>query len=128
MVSAMKLYRTILLVQGVYYLITAIWPLIDINSFMVVTGYKTDQWLVKTVGALLIPIALTLLSLRYLKADFRIGLILGSTSALAFIIIDFYYSVRNSIKDIYQIDGLAEILILLAWLYLAVFRGKEVNR
>lgn len=33
-------------IQGCYYLITLIWPLVHIKSFMAVTGYKRDVWLV----------------------------------------------------------------------------------
>jgi hypothetical protein len=59
----MKLTKYPIIVQSVYMLLTGIWPLVHIESFMVVTGPKADIWLVKTVGAMLIPIALTLLCL-----------------------------------------------------------------
>lgn len=39
--------------QGLFYLTSGIWPLIDMPSFEAVTGRKTDKWLVKTVGLLL---------------------------------------------------------------------------
>ena len=113
----MRLTNQLLLVQGVYTLLTAVWPLIDIDSFMAVTGYKTDQWLVKTVGALLIPISVTLLSLRHLS-DQRPAYLLGGLTAIAFIIIDFYYSTKNIIPDIYQVDGAIEIIFLGCWLYI----------
>jgi len=35
--------------QGLYWLVTGLWGLIDVHSFMKVTGPKTDIWLVKTV-------------------------------------------------------------------------------
>jgi hypothetical protein len=38
--------------QGVYYLLTGVWPLPSIGSFQRVTGPKTDLWLVRTVGVL----------------------------------------------------------------------------
>lgn len=41
------------LLQGLYYSISGIWPLLSIDTFMAVTGPKTDIWLVKTVGVLL---------------------------------------------------------------------------
>jgi hypothetical protein len=52
----MKLFRIVLWVQTIYYLLTAIWPLADIESFMLVTGRKTDIWLVKTVSVLLLAV------------------------------------------------------------------------
>ncbi len=50
----MPFLRHLLLVQGIYFLMTAIWPIVHLESFMIVTGYKTDQWLVQA-RALLIP-------------------------------------------------------------------------
>lgn len=38
--------------QGLFYLATGVWPLIHIDSFLAVTGSKTDLWLVYTVGLL----------------------------------------------------------------------------
>lgn len=39
--------------QGAFYLATGVWPLLHMRSFEAVTGEKTDDWLVETVGALL---------------------------------------------------------------------------
>lgn len=39
--------------QGLYFLVTGIWPLVHIKSFQWVTGPKVDLWLVKTVGVLI---------------------------------------------------------------------------
>ena len=38
--------------QGGYYLIMGAWPLVSLETFEMVTGPKTDHWLVQTVGAL----------------------------------------------------------------------------
>jgi len=38
--------------QGVYFLLTGIWPLLSMRTFEAVTGPKVDRWLVKTVGVL----------------------------------------------------------------------------
>ena len=116
----MRLLKYLIIVQAVYILLTALWPIIDIRSFMAVTGYKTDIWLVKTVGALLIPVALTLVMYLYIPTDRRPALMLGSGTAAAFICIDFYYALTDVIPDIYLADGLAEILFLACWLYIAL--------
>jgi hypothetical protein len=34
------------LVQGAFYVATGVWALVDLDSFMAVTGPKTDLWLV----------------------------------------------------------------------------------
>lgn len=120
----MRLLKYLIIIQAAYIFLTALWPIVDIRSFMAVTGYKTDIWLVKTVGALLIPVALTLALYLYISTDRRPALILGSGTAAAFICIDFYYALTDVISDIYLADGFAEILFLVCWLYIAVARPQ----
>jgi hypothetical protein len=52
---------TLSLVQGAFYAATGLWALVDLDSFMAVTGPKTDHWLVKTVGILVTVIGGVLL-------------------------------------------------------------------
>jgi hypothetical protein len=123
----MKIFRTLLITQSAYTFLTALWPLIHIESFLLVTGYKTDIWLVKTVGALLIPIAATLFSYLFTRTDRTPALILGAFTSLAFIVVDFYYSTKDIISDIYQLDGFVEIIFLALWIYLLAFRFREIK-
>jgi hypothetical protein len=95
---------------------------------MAVTGFKTDQWLVKTVGALLIPIAVTLISYLFIKTNPAPAFVLGSLTSIAFIWVDFYFSGKNIIPDIYQLDGWIELCFLLTWIYLASFRFGDIFR
>ena len=85
---------------------------------MQVTGFKRDVWLVKTVGALLIPVALCLCAQLYFKSDRRPAIVLGLLTALAFACIDFYYASNDVIPDIYFADGAVELIFLLAWIYI----------
>jgi hypothetical protein len=121
----MKLLKYLLIAQSAYIFITAVWPLVHIQSFMDVTGYKTDVWLVKTVGALLIPIALCLALYIFIHTDKRPALLLGSLTAVAFICIDFYYALNDVISDIYMADGLVEIVFLACWIY--VWRKENIE-
>ena len=68
-------------IQGLYYLITGIWPLVHMESFLAVTGPKTDLWLVQTVGALIAVIGAMLLA----SASGRVtwGALLSARSATA---------------------------------------------
>jgi hypothetical protein len=118
----MKTFRLLLWTQSIYTLLTALWPLIDIESFMFVTGYKTDIWLVKTVGALLIPVAFTLALHLFIDTDPRPAFLLGGLSCIAFICIDFYYSLGDVINDIYMADGFIQILFLITWLYIVMMK------
>jgi hypothetical protein len=115
----MKLFRYTILFQAAYTLITAVWPLIHIKSFMEVTGYKTDIWLVKTVGALLIPVSLCLLLLLFTRTDRRPAFVLGGLTAMAFACIDFYYASTDVISNIYMADGAIQLMLILVWSYLA---------
>jgi hypothetical protein len=119
----MKTFRILVIVQAIYTLITAVWPIVHIKSFMDVTGYKTDVWLVKTVGALLIPVSCCLFAYLFIDTDKRPALILGGFSSTAFISIDFYYSLTDVIPDIYLVDGFLQILFLLGWIYIAIRRS-----
>src|SRR3954447_24682329 len=49
--------QTILVVQGCYYLLLGLWSILDLDSFLVATGPKTDLWLVRTVSVLLVAVA-----------------------------------------------------------------------
>jgi hypothetical protein len=106
----------LLVTQASYYFITALWSLIHIDSFMFITGYKTDIWLVKTVGALLIPVSLTLASYIVLQTDQRPAMLLGVLSTLSFIGIDFYYYLRGVISYAYLADGVVQVAILIFWI------------
>ena len=52
---------TITRFQGVYYLLTGLWPLVHFASFEALSGRKRDRWLVRTVALLAAVIGLTLL-------------------------------------------------------------------
>lgn len=111
----MRLFRILLAVQAAYTFLTGLWPIIDIDSFMDVTGYKTDEWLVKTVGALLLPVSLCMIFHVFIRTDHRPAVVLASLTALAFVCIDFYYAINDIISDIYLADGVVELIFLILW-------------
>lgn len=115
-----KIYKTAGLIQGTYTLLTALWALIDINSFMEVTGPKSDTWLVKTVAVLLIPIGICFLAGLYLKSESLIVILVGITSSAGLAFIDFYYTTKGTIKWIYLVDGYLQILFSLVWIFLLI--------
>jgi hypothetical protein len=114
-----QLFRILLLVQATYYFLTALWPIVHIESFMLITGYKVDHWLVKTVGALLIPVSLTLFSYLFISTDKKPAIILGGGCAIAFSCIDFYYALSGTISSVYLLDGILELFLLLGWINVA---------
>ena len=111
-----KLYKYALLVQGMYVLLTAVWALADIQSFMFITGPKTDVWLVRTVAVLLICISLFFLLSSKKSEEPRVTLTaLVFSFGLAYI--DFYYTLTNTIRWVYALDGIVESMFGLLWLY-----------
>jgi hypothetical protein len=103
-------------VQGAYYLLTSLWPLVHLESFMWVTGPKVDTWLVKTVGILIGVIGAVVLSARWHRriSPEVYGLAVGS--ALGLTGIDVYYVVVGRISGVYLLDALAEVLLVGGWL------------
>ena len=98
------------------FLLTAVWALVDIQSFMVITGPKTDVWLVRTVAVLLICISLFFLLSSKKSEESRITLTaLVFSFGLAYI--DFYYTLNNTIRWVYALDGIVESMFGLLWLY-----------
>lgn len=101
-----KVYSLLLWVQGIYTLLTALWGILDIDSFMAVTGPKTDTWLVKTVSVVLAAIGITMT----VHASVKVGnmlpaTVLGLATSLGLAIIDFYSSGNGTISMVYAIDG-----------------------
>lgn len=123
----MKFFRILLGVQCIYTFITAVWSLVDIESFMLVTGYKTDIWLVKTVGAILVSISLCMATHLFIRTDHLPVVILAIFSSIGFICIDFYYALNDIISNVYLADGFAQILFLLGWFYLTFARLSVIR-
>lgn len=106
-------------------MITGVWPIVHLPSFLFVTGPKTDLWLVQTVGALLAVIgyALCVAGLRRTVTNEMVIVAVGCAAALA--IIDIVFVNRNVIGPIYLLDAAAEIVLVIAWVVCAVMNGTR---
>lgn len=112
------------MLQGVYYIATGLWPLLSMPSFESVSGPKTDEWLVRTVGLLVLIVGLVLMSAaiwRDLNAPARI-LGIGSAAGLAWI--DFFYAMRGVIWLVYMLDGVGEAGLVILWV-IALMRDRR---
>ncbi len=118
------LLRIVCFGQGLYFALTGVWPLVDMKSFMAVTGFKVDQWLVKTVGVLILVVGLVLLSAARARriSPEVLGLAVGC--ALGLTAIDVYYVLIDRIRDVYLLDALAEVALVTAWM-VAWFSAKR---
>jgi len=88
-----------------------------------VTGPKTDLWLVKTVGALVAVVGAALF-LDAIRGGVSGGIVLlGAASAAALGTVDVNYVSRGVISKVYLLDAAVEAVIALLWLT-AIFVGS----
>lgn len=110
-------------VQGLYFLATGVWPLVHVESFLAVTGPKTDLWLVYTVGTLVAVVGAVLLAAaRSGRVSPEVAL-LAVGSALALAAIDVTFVARRVIDPIYLADAAAEVVLVLWWAVAWARRG-----
>ena len=103
----------VLRAQGIYYVLTGLWPVIHMSSFEAITGPKVDDWLVKMVGLLAAVIGGTL-TLASQRAQRSLEILwLAVASAVAFTVIDVWYALAGRISPIYLGDAAVEIAIML---------------
>ncbi|MBF8965696.1 hypothetical protein I0P70_20760 [Pontibacter sp. FD36] len=103
--------------QGIYWTLTGVWPLLHMPSFLWVTGPKTDLWLVRTVGILIAVVGLVLLVAGFRQRVTSEVKWLGISGAAGLGFVSAYYPLRNVIWDIYLLDAVAELIIILLWLW-----------
>jgi hypothetical protein len=112
-------------IQGLYFLLTALWPLVNIESFQLVTGRKTDHlvtgdesdhWLVNTVALLILANAVVLLFAALVGRVATEVALLALTTALALATIDVVYVWRGAIPPVYLVDAAVELIFIALWL------------
>jgi hypothetical protein len=102
--------------QGAYFALTGLWAILDIDSFQRVTGPKTDLWLVKAVGMLVLVIGLVLIVAARPRALSSELVLLGGGSALGLAVIDIVYVAAGTIAPIYLFDAAAELVFVGLWI------------
>ena len=107
--------RRLAIVQGLFYVVSGVWPIAHIQSFEAVTGPKADRWLVKTVGVLVGVVGAVLLhAARHSRVTPEVRL-LASGCAGGLAAIDVVYVAKRRISPIYLLDAVAELAIAVAW-------------
>jgi hypothetical protein len=124
--SSSGLFTALLWVQGLYYLVTGVWPLVSIETFQMVTGPKTDHlvtgreadhWLVMTVGVLITASAIALLVAAWRRRNPPEVAVLAVAGAVGLTGIDVIYVARQAIAPIYLVDAAAEVVLIAAWAF-----------
>jgi len=101
--------------QGLFYVVTGLWPVLHFRSFEKVTGPKVDKWLVRTFGGLVAAVGATLIAGAFERRRSRALAILGIGSAMALGTADVWFSLRGRISKVYLGDAAAEGAIAAAW-------------
>jgi hypothetical protein len=109
----MKFVRVISFLQGLYYVITGGWPVVHLQSFMSFTGTKTDGRLVKAMGLLFVAIGIGLMINQTREKGI---VIIALLTPLFMAITDIYYATAGRISNVYYIDAMAEVVIMILWL------------
>jgi hypothetical protein len=122
MILESRLTRLLCWVQGAYFAVTGVWPIFHIASFEWLTGPKTDDWLVKTTGALITVIGLVLLTAAYQRKAHLQTAVLAIGSAVALALVDVIYATKGVISRIYLLDAGPEFLFAVLWLF--AIRGE----
>jgi len=123
-------------VQGAYFLVTGLWPLVSVDTFQMVTGQKTDHrgtehgdhWLVITVGVLVIAIAAPLHLAAWQRVLHSPTVVLAIASAIGLTAIDVIYVCRGAIPPIYLLDAGIEVLVLACWAVTLIGRRSVPHR
>lgn len=119
--------RRALIAQGLFYLATGLWPFVSLASFEWVTGPKTDDWLVHTVGLLLVAIAASLLTAAKTAEQTTAVAVAAIGAALALASIDVVYVSLGHIRGIYLVDAAIEVGFA-CWIFLALRSARAQRR
>jgi hypothetical protein len=90
------------------------------RTFEKVTGPKTDHWLVKTIGLMLVVIGLALITGGVRRTITPEMAILGVGTAGVLLGIDVFYVSIKKISRIYLLDAVAELILIVGWIAIYV--------
>jgi ABC-type cobalamin transport system permease subunit len=106
--------RSLVRAQGAYYAATGVWAVADRRSFELVTGRKTDYWLVRTVGVLAAAIGATLLVAARDDHPSAEALVLAVGAGASFTLVDLVYVARRRIGPVYLGDAALHVALAFA--------------
>ncbi|MFC4163401.1 hypothetical protein ACFOWU_07050 [Epilithonimonas zeae] len=102
--------------HGCYYTLTSVWPLLHLDSFLNVTGGKTDIWLVRTVSIALLPYGLLSFYIAFSKRKSPIVALTCALCCFGLALVDAFYYMAGVIKWVYLIDAAIQMIFLLYWI------------
>jgi hypothetical protein len=101
--------------QGLFNLLTGLWPLVHYRSFEAVTGPKVDKWLVRCVGGLGAAAGYAQLRSGPTGEGAAAARRIGAGTAATFAAVDLVYASTGRISRVYLLDAVVELAWLVAW-------------
>lgn len=105
---------TVLAVQGWFYVITGLWPVLHIKSFEMITGSKKEKWLVKTVGLFVLTSGIIFIKYN----DTEPALLLAILNAFMLAMVDIYYHFKGILPKVYLLDAAVELGFIVVYMSL----------
>jgi hypothetical protein len=108
--------QALLRAQAAYFVVTGVWPMVDLDTFQSITGPKPEGWLVKTLGGLITAVGVALWIAADAEEPSREATALGAGSAAALGASDLWYGgIRRRISPVYLVDAAAQAALLYGW-------------
>lgn len=107
---------TVLLGQGIFYVVTGLWPVIHVRSFEAITGKKKEHWLLYTVGLLIVASGVVFTYAGWNERASMEVMLLATLNCLFLAAIDVTFALRKVIAKVYLLDAVTELIIVaLLW-------------
>ncbi|RJR34331.1 MAG: hypothetical protein C4576_26465 [Desulfobacteraceae bacterium] len=115
-------------IQGLYYLVTGIWPIVYMDGFLAFTGPKTDLWLVQTMGLMLMVSGIVLMVSAARRRQRSIETaVLAMGNAVVLSGVDIYFALTGRIPGVYLLDAAVEVVFLVLWVRYLWFSGRKAD-
>ncbi|WP_187281502.1 hypothetical protein [Nonomuraea sp. C10] len=101
--------------QGLFNMACGLWPSLSMSSYEKVYGAKTDRFLVRTVGSLLVGVGLNQLRAAARPEGLPYAKRLGTSAALTQLRLDLINVFTGRVPPTYLIDAAAQAGWLYAW-------------
>jgi len=118
-----KRLGNVFLIQGVYFVVTGIWPLLNMASFIMATGPKQDTWLVEMVGLLSAAVGLTFIVSSLRRQP--LPLLLGYTVSASFLLMDIIYVANGQIDRIYLLDAAIQAAFIAVLTVILILNSRK---
>jgi hypothetical protein len=100
------------LIEGLFYFLAGVYPLLSMRRFLMVTGPKGDLWLVKTVGILIEVIGVVLFCSGFSGDVSLTILLLAACSSACLTAVGINCVSNEVISKVYLLDVAAELLLI----------------